>query len=232
MVAAMVRTRGTGAKRAPSAAAALQLLELMTAEILERKGSTARGLYEIGARLARVRDEELWRAGGFEGFEDYVERALDVSRHTAYKYVRVAHHFNAEIAQRYGIEKLYLGLRYMEASAADERPGDLLAARVRLHDSKGRFIAVPFHQASTRQIREAISEVEERQSRQRRVPTVFEVRARRLTEALPAPPRGVSKKRVRLRRTRDGRIVASFSSIPVDELELFLKAVRAHLVKG
>jgi hypothetical protein len=32
----------------------------------------------MGVRLRRVRDDELWRAGGFE-LDDYAERGIDVS---------------------------------------------------------------------------------------------------------------------------------------------------------
>jgi hypothetical protein len=185
----------------------------------------------MGVRLREVRDAELWRAGGFESFQDYAERGVDVSRATAYKLMRVAREFNAPIAERYGVEKLDLGLRYLDVTPADERPGDLLATEIKLRGERGRWTTIPFHDAKTREIREAIALLEDGRQARRRVSVDLGKRARRLAEALPAPPAGVSAgQRVRLRKARDGRVAVTFTAIPLDELEAFLRAVREHLL--
>jgi hypothetical protein len=178
-----------------------------------------------------MRDDELWRAGGFSSFDDYAERGIDVSRTTAYKLMRVAREFNAAIAERYGVEKLDLGLRYLDGTPADERPGDLLASQIRLRDERGRWVTVPFHRAKTREIRDAIALLDDSRQARRRVSVELGKRARRLADALPPPPAGVSAgARVRLRRARDGRVAVTFTAIPLDALEAFLEAVRAHLL--
>jgi hypothetical protein len=206
-------------------------LDRLTSEIIELKGHTGKNLYDLGTRLARVREEELWRAGDFESFEEYLERAVDVSRSTAYKLVRIAREFNRMIAERYGVEKLDLGLRYLDHTPADERPGDLLAADIRIRDERGRWHAVPFHQANVPQIRAAIALLQDHRDQRRRVPAELERRARRLAEALPPTPAGLTTgSRVRLRRAADGRVAATFSAIPIDELEVFIAALKKHLL--
>jgi hypothetical protein len=206
------------------------LLDQITSELVALKGKAGQALYHMGVRFARVRDEELWRAGGYASFDDYAIQGIDVSRATAYKLMRVAREFNAAIAERYGVEKLSLGLRYLEATPADERPGDLLASQIRLRDERGRWVAVPFHDATTREIQDAIVLLDDSREARRRVSADLDKRARRLADALPAAPAGISSgSRVRLRKTRDGRVAVTFAAIPLDEIEAFLKAVREHL---
>jgi hypothetical protein len=50
-------------------------LARITDEILGLDSRTGAALYEMGTRLARVRNEQLWRAGRYESFESYIERA-------------------------------------------------------------------------------------------------------------------------------------------------------------
>lgn len=215
------RARGTATPRAQLAS--------ITREILAHKQGAGRALYEAGVRLRRVHQDELWRAGSFAHFEDYLERAVDLSRTTAYRYIRLAEHFNADIAQRYGIEKLLLGLRLMDATPEHERAGDLLASTITYRNEHGRYQSVPFHEASTRQIRDAIDVLETRRSAKRRVSKAWRVKAAQCNLALGDPPAGIPKQRVTLRRTARGRIVANFRGIPVDELDAFVRALKKHL---
>jgi hypothetical protein len=206
-------------------------LDRLTSEIVELKGAAGKNLYDMGTRLARVREEELWRAGGHASFEEYLERAVDISRSTAYKLVRVAREFNRMIAERYGVEKLDLGLRYLDHTPAEERPGDLLAADIRVRDERGRWHSVPFHVAKVPQLRAAIALLQNQREQRRRVPVDLDRRARRLAKALPSAPVGLSTgNRVRLRRAPDGRIAATFSAVPLDELEAFIAALKKHLL--
>jgi hypothetical protein len=226
----------TGLRRALRGAEApatpRQTLTRITRELVELKGRAGHAVYEMGVRLAQVRDEELWAAGRHANFEEYVEKEVAVSRSTAYKLMRVAREFNAQIAERYGVEKLELGLRYLDHTPAEERPGDLLAADLRVRSGRGRYVSVPFHRASVHEIREAIHLLQESSAAQRRAPASLRKQAEHLEEALPQAPAGASSgRRVRLRRTRDGRVAVTFSAIPVDELEAFLEAVRTHMVK-
>lgn len=206
------------------------ILDLLTNEIHRLKGGVGRGMFEIGVRLARILDERLWEARGYENFEDYLERGVSFSRSTGYKLIRIARHFNAEIAERYGVEKLELGLRYLESTPERERPGDLVAADMRVRGTSGRFRSISFHEATPAQIRDAIGLLAEGKSR-RRLPENLEKRVARVEAALSAPPTGVHRgPRVVLKRGTDGQYAISFHAIALDDLDQFLALVEQHLL--
>jgi hypothetical protein len=77
------------------------ILDLLTNEIHRLKGAVGRGMYEVGLRLARIADEQLWQGRGYQSFEHYLEAGVAFSRATGYKLIRIARQFNAEIAERY-----------------------------------------------------------------------------------------------------------------------------------
>jgi hypothetical protein len=207
------------------------ILDLLTNEIHRLKGAVGRGMYEIGLRLARILDEHLWQARGYTSFEDYLERGVSFSRSTGYKLIRIARQFNAEIAERYGVEKLELGLRYLESTPERERPGDLVASDMRVRDSGGRFRSVSFHDATPTQIREAIGLLAETRQQRRRIPDSLEKRVERLASALSAPPTGIHRgPRVVLKRGTDGQIAVTFHAIALADLADFLVEVERHLV--
>jgi hypothetical protein len=206
------------------------ILDLLTNEIHRLKGSVGRGMFEIGVRLGRIADERLWEARGYASFEDYLEQGVSFSRSTGYKLIRIARHFNAEIAERYGVEKLELGLRYLESTPVRERPGDLVAADMRVRDPGGRFRAVSFHEATPSQIRDAITLLSETKST-RRLPEGLQKRVERVERGLTAPPTGVHRgPRVVLKRGSDGQYAVSFHAIALDDLGQFLALVEQHLL--
>jgi len=205
-------------------------LAALVREIRALGGQVGRGLYEIGRRLGRVREQALWDDGSYTSFADFVERALDMAPQTAYRFVAVARHFNAQVAERYGVTKLDAAIRYLHATAADERPGDVLAAEIRIRGPHGRFRTLPLHQASARQIDEATALLREAREGSARIPASLRRRVSRLVEALPAAPVGTGRgQRVRLQRGRDGRLAVSFRAIPLDELPAFSEAIAEHL---
>jgi hypothetical protein len=206
------------------------VLEVLTAEICACKGVVGRGIYDIGIRLVRVHEQELWRSGRYDGFEDYLERAVAISRSTAYRFMRIARHFNAAIAERYGPDKLHAALGYLEATPADEQPGDLLAAEIRIREASGRFETVTLHEATATQIREATALLRDARRAGQRIPTKVRRGVERLSEALPPAPKGTGRRdRVRLTRSQDGQLAISFHAIPLDDLEAFLAVVQQHL---
>jgi hypothetical protein len=198
----------------------------LTDEIVALRGKMGRDLFEIGRRLVEVHEGSLWESGGVGSFEDYLERAVDLSRTTAYRFMRVAQHFNREFAYRYGPVKLDAGLRLLRATAADERPGDVLASKVTVQDG-GRFRALSFHEASAKQIIEAARIVEARKRGRQRPRGVAKLRDE-LEAMLPDAPEGTARgRRVRLSQGRDGRVAVSFAALPLDDLEAFAKALLA-----
>lgn len=205
-------------------------LRVLTREILESKAMAAKSLYEIGARLNRVNDEALFEAGGYARFGDYLEHEVAISTRNASRFMRIARHFNARIAARYGAGKLDAALHYMEVSPAKEEPGDLLSAEIRVRDPAGQFKNLTLHAATETEIRDATALVVEAKRGGLRIPKTVRHKSAALAKAMPPPPRGMARgNRVRLSRGSDGRLAATFAAIPLDELEEFLDAVREHM---
>ena len=193
-------------------------------------------LYDLGLVLREVVDEALWQAGGHTSFTAWLEDSVEVSRATATRAVLVTRHFNREIAQRYGLEKLYWGLRYLEVTRATEQPGDLIAADLRLRGPDGRFTHVPFHTASLRQIRAAVH-LTQTLAPPRAQPTLdadLDARLDRLAEGLPPTPAGLTpaKRRVETSRAKDGTLTLTFRQIPATDADLraFITLLRRDLL--
>lgn len=191
--------------------------------VAELKGRAALVLYELGALLGEVQQSELWRVGGFDSFDAWLSGAIDVSRATAWKAMRVARHFNAGMVERYGIEKLNAGLRYLELTGADEQPGDLVAADLRVRDAQGRFRSVPFHEASYREVVEAGRLLKQVRARHSGPPGDAAAWAERVNGAL-ASTGGTA----RLRTRKDGAVLVDLRGVPLDQIA----ALAAALVAG
>jgi len=201
------------------------ILDLLTNEIHRLKGAVGRGMYEVGVRLGRIADERLWASRGYTSFEHYLEEGVSFSRSTGYKLIRIARQFDAEFAERYGVEKLELGLRYLEATPERERPSDLVVTELRVRDASGRFRSVSFHDATPSQIREAIQLAGESKLSRPKLPETWERLTAEFASALPPPPPGVHRgSRVSLKRGADGRLALSFQAIAVDDLPAFVAA--------
>jgi len=201
-----------------------QRLDRLVGEIRAPQGRMGRDVYAIGVRLGRIRDGELWRArAGCQHFDDLSRQELGLSRSAAYRFMRVAEHFNREIANRYGVEKLDALIAYMRATAIDEQPGDLFAARVEVRQPDGTFRSLTLHQANASQIRDATRWLVASR-RGRSAPKKVQRRLAELERRLPKAPTGTKRgRRVRVRKGRDGRLAVSFSAVPLDELADFAR---------
>ena len=195
-------------------------LGAVSSEIARLKGEVGRGLYQIGRLLKRLKTTGLWREGSFVSFEDWARQEADMSRATAYQFMRVAEHFNARIAERYGVTKLDAALRYLRETPAAEEAGDLLAAQIRVRTRSGRFRNLSLHEATATQIDEATLLLRTAKKGGHRIGRKLRGRLDQLSKALPAAPTGSrAGQRVRATRGRDGRVALSFQAIPDDELE-------------
>jgi hypothetical protein len=220
-------TRMRGAKKL----AAANKLERISAEIAELEGKIGRDIYEIGRRLADVRRGCLYEQGGYRGFRAWLDAETSIPHATAWRFMRVAEHFNAAIARRYGVSKLLAAIRFLEATSAHEQAGDLMASEIRIRDDRGRFENISLHEATTQQIAHATVLLFEAKRGADRIPQRLQRRMERLTEALPqAPPGTRSGKRVRAFRGDDGKLAFSFQAIPEQGLEEFVAALREYLV--
>lgn len=199
------------------------------------KAEGARVLYELGLTLREVEDQALWRAGGHGSFTAWLEDEVEVARTTARRAIEVARHFNADIAVRYGFDKLSLGLRYMALTRNVEQPGDLIAADLRLRGADGRFDSVPFHTATVAQLQDAVAELVARaQGKRLGKNDELGVRLAALAKVLPPPPKGMSPaaERVTVAKTRSGKVALTFRQIPLDELDVFIEALRGLREQG
>lgn len=206
-------------------------LHSLEAEVEQRWAEAARNLWQVGRCLLEVRDEELWRDDGHLTFDAWLDSdRVCVGRVSGYKALRVAEHFGGEMAARFGTEKLNAAVSYLQATSKEEKPGDLLALDVRLRGEDGRWHNVPFVDASTAQIRQAIQLLGERR-RGSRVPKELHSKISTLNAALPKVAEGRFKTtKVTVKRRRNGQLMLSMQEVPIEDLDAFIAAVRAHLV--
>lgn len=213
-----------------SARASRARLSAIGEELRALRGEGARVLYRLGLLLREVQDDELWRPAGYASFSAWLEQDADVARTTAARAIAIVRHFNEEIAVRYGFDKLYLGLRYMQLTSRVEQPGDLIALDLRVRGDNGRFRSVPFHEATVAEIQEAIAGLDTGGGP--RLEDGLDARLKRLETAMPAAIGRAGGARVSASRARDGRVALTFRQVPLDELESFIAALRAELLDG
>ena len=88
---------------------------------------------------------------------------------------------------------------------------------------------MPLHDATAAQVNRAIALVHEARKGGARIPADWQAKAKRLSSALPGTGHG---QRVRVTRDRQGRVAMTFTSVPVEEIEAFIAALREHLGSG
>ena len=203
-------------------------LGALQAEIRRLYADTARSVWHIGACLLEIQRSELWREGGHTSFATWlVESSQPISAASAWKGMRIAQHFSAEMAARFGSEKLDAAVGYLGATVKDEQPGDLLAVQVRIRGEGGVWTAVPFAEASTGQIREATRALGHKK-RVTWAPPEVRAQVAKLNKTLAKAP-GLGGAAVGVRRNRAGRVVLSMSGVPVDGLAAFFALAQGHL---
>lgn len=197
------------------------------------RGEGARVLWELGLVLREVDEQALWKAGGYPSFTAWLEsREVDVARTTAERTLAVVQNFSLDLAMRYGFDKLYAGLRYLSVTQRAELPGDLIALDLRLRGPTGRYVTVPFHTATVRDVLDAIA-LEQARKTPGALPRGLEDdlsdRLERLSAALPDPPKGLrpADKRLQVTRTSTGELSLTFKQIPLAELDGFIAALQA-----
>jgi hypothetical protein len=199
-------------------------LDMLTREIVERKGQVGRGLYEIGIRLAHIADDALWRAGAHASFEDYLASEVQFSRSTAYRLIRIARAFDARIVARHGIEKLDLAVRYLRAARLPPS-SQAMHTPLRIRDPGGRYVKRTLDAATSEEIQTALNELRQR-PQPARISNELRAHMRQLEARLPPAPQGTHRgQRIRLRRGDDGHIAVSFHAIPLDHLDAFIAAL-------
>ncbi len=203
----------------------------LEAQIRQHYAEAARNLWRTGRALAEVRDEELWRDGGFPGFDAWLQSAGLLGRSSAYKAMLIASEFSEDQAARFGTEKLAAGVRLLTATAKQELPGDLLAGNVTIRNSDGTFDSVPFVEASSTQLLQAAAQLGHTR-RQRGVPKDLRSKLELLHRDLAKAKPSLKATKVAARQDKQGRVLVSVSAMPLEDFEEFVVALRARLLAG
>ncbi len=215
-------TRGSKPRTSPIRST----LDTLTTELVDLKRDVAKNLHAMGVRLTRIKQESLWEHGGYGGFDDYLERAVELGRTTAYELIRISRSFTEPVAARHGYDKLRAAMTWMATAPKEEQTGDVFSSPIKLRDDAGRFETKPMREASATEIREATEILRDARAGSARITQDVKERMRRLEQRLPEAPRGTqSGQRIRLRRGRDGKIAVTFQAIPLDELRAFIAAL-------
>lgn len=207
----------------------LELLDQHTAAIRDLEARIARDAWEIGLRLIDIQDRELWQAR-HGSFTAYLQHEAEVSERRGWRYMRIARHFNAEMAERFGVTWLDAALSWMSATSASERPGDLLAAQIRIRGPSGRFAQVAMIEASAAQVQEATALLKDARRAGQQVSAELDERLDALREVMPTRSRAGD--RVRARRDEDGEVLLSFIEVPMSGIREFVQALEAHVLEG
>lgn len=202
-------------------------LDTLTHELVTLKRDVAKNLHAMGVRLARIKEEALWEDGGYTGFDDYLERGVELGRTTAYELIRISRSFAEPVAAQHGYDKLRAAISWMATAPKEEQTGDVFSSPIKVRDDAGRFETKPMRDASATEIREATELLRDARAGSARITREVKERLRLLETQLPDAPRGTqSGQRIRLRRGRDGKIAVTFQAIPLDDLRAFISALQ------
>jgi hypothetical protein len=172
------------ARAALSKSDAKKALDRATKTINSLQREDRRQQWLIGRALQPVVELSLFRARGYASMGDYIEQVLSISRVTAYQYLRVSEAFGVEMVERFGMEKLDRGLRYIAATPEDEAPKDLPSLLLPTRDETG----VPgdrkrFEDMTLPEVRAAVALATEDAPRERVVPLDDDALAESLVSA-------------------------------------------------
>lgn len=208
-----------------------QRLDLLNKVVRQSCAEIARELWQMGQALREVQRDELWRDAGYGGFDAWLEGSQLVGKSTAYKAMRVAEQFGEEMAVRFGTEKLNATLGYLSATGKDEKPGDVMALKVRVRGQDGTWTTVPFVEASASQIRQAVQNVRASQ-RQAGLPADLRKRAEGLNRDVPKAQPQFRSSRLKVHQDRSGQVLVSVQGVPLEHFEAYVAEVRARLLGG
>src|SRR4051812_13967918 len=106
---------------------ARQRLESANARVRAHMADAARSLWALGQVCREVDAERLYLEGGYASVGEWAEAEHGLARFTLTKAMAIAEHFSADMAERFGTEKLVSTYRYLQATRREEEAGDALA---------------------------------------------------------------------------------------------------------
>ena len=205
-----------------------QRLRSAEAQLGALEANIGRDFYEMGRIYFETRRDKVYRVDGFKSLKQWVEGRTGRSLTTVNLAISIYENYSPRIAARYGPEKLEAGVAWLRATPEEERPGDLVAAKLRLRGEAGRFVHKRFHDAKAVEVWDAVALLEEAKKGRARIPRKLRDQVAAFTEKLPPGPKGVrSDSRIRLRRdAKSGGIFVTFTGIPLSSLDAFAAVVR------
>lgn len=176
--------------RAPNAR---RQAEALVVDVQKRKGRIASDFYEIGVDLKKLSEPRLYRALGYQTFDDLLRAKQLCSRIQAWKLIEVVEAFPKAQAIKLGVEMAHAVVRYAAATPAPDVARALARSNARVEGRKIRELTVRELQAATRRVRAGGPASDEGGKEARKV-------ARQVQKSLRA--KGAKQAKVRARQTR------------------------------
>jgi len=192
-----------------------QQCELITHEVIALKAQADANFWRLGNCLSEVCSRNLFKGCGFATFDEYLAKAVDVSRSEAYKWMQVASNFSESVAVEFGVKKCLAFLAYIKATPEDERPADIARVRIPCQTSAG-MVQQPVLDCTTAQVEAATRAL--RTSATVAWPPGVQLLYSRLAEALPGDVRATIS-------VRGGETYVAFSAMPISRLCDILKSI-------
>jgi len=186
--------------------------EALIEQVRLHKRQAAETFYELGVALRELSAPPMYRALGYETFDELLTKRRLVARMQAYKLIEVVEAFSREQALQLGIEKAYALVRYVAATPAQDIAAELARRDAAIGGSAISQLSARKIAAATKKVRApAVDEAEARHARDR---------ARRLQRKLRA--QGAKQASVRAVR-RSGRWWLQIA-LPLGDDELLFPA--------
>jgi hypothetical protein len=112
--------------------------------------------WRIGRLFDQIARRKLYQHK-FATLAEYADATFAQGYTTLWRYRRVATRFDEDSVGKHGVQKLILGLEYIEWTPEDERPADLLSLGIRVPDEDGKIRVVPFADTTTRELEAAVN---------------------------------------------------------------------------
>jgi len=97
----------------------VQIIELHNhlEKVKSMRKSLAKSFFDIGAVLRDIQERKLYAAKGFQNFEAFLEREIDLGKSVAMRLTKVAAIFQREAALEYGMERIFDALGRLDSVA-------------------------------------------------------------------------------------------------------------------
>ena len=188
---------------------------------LARQGSTFQ--YQIGVLYNHIVSRKLAELAGFGTAQAYFNQHVKaLSQSTLGNYGMVARSFTVDTCTQYGMYRLRVLLRYLEAISAvvPEDPGPLL---IDVPQDDGKVVAKPFADCSMDDVERATRA--KRSGPNVRVPVADQARLLFLADSIHTRFEGVAEVRF-TSRSKEGKTLISLQDVPMAELARLTQALQ------